>query len=258
MPHPYHLLTHDDYLRVVRLAADVAVEADAGRRREGIAKGAVEMTGGQSALAVVGEARGGKLKCAAENLSQLGWARPDDLSELFTFGKYRNNPVIEPVFRHEADCCWRAADRREFFTETQWQRFPFVQTVARGLDVGPSLYAWCNLGVDHQTLVMSIHRPWNERRQFHRRDVQRLELLMEMAHRLGKALLPPDADETTLGPRLQQTLRGLLAGRSEKEIAAELGVRPATVHHYVFELYRHFRVHSARELLALLLGHKQG
>lgn len=258
MPHPYHLLTHDDYLRVVRLAADVAVEADAGRRREAVTKGAAELVDGDSALTAVGEARGGKLKLNAGQLTQLGWARPEDLQALFASGQYRHNPMADPGGRFAAETVWKAADRREFFNESQWQRFPFVQTVIRSLDIGPSLYACCNLGVDHQTLVMSIHRPWKERRQFHRRDVQRLELLMEMAHRLGKALLPPDADETTLGPRLQQTLRGLLAGRSEKEIAAELGVRPATVHHYVFELYRHFRVHSARELLALLLGHKQG
>lgn len=257
MPRPYHLLTHDDYLRVVRLAAEVAAETDAERRREAMTKGAAELVDGHLALAVVGEARSGRLKLNPGQLTQLGWARPEDLQALFASGQYRHNPMADPGGRFAAETVWKAADRREFFSESQWQRFPFVQTVIRSLDIGPSLYACCNLGVDHQTLVMSIHRPWNERRQFHRRDVQRLELLMEAAHRLGRTLLPPDADETTLGPRLQQTLRGLLAGRSEKEIAAELGVRPGTVHHYIRELYHHFRVHSARELLATLLRPKR-
>lgn len=253
MPNSYHLLTHDDYLRVMRLVAEIAVEKNAERRREMIARGAAEIVGGQFVLAVVGEAQSGRLKLNSGQLTQLGWAHPEDLKALFVSGQYCHNPMVDAGCRCATETVWKAADRREFFNESEWQRFPFVQTAIRSLDIGPSLYACCNLGVDHQTLVTSVHRPWNERRQFCQRDVQRLELLMEAAHRLGKALLPSDATETTLGPRLQQTLRGLLAGKSEKEIAAELGVRPATVHHYVFELYRHFHVHSARELLAMFV-----
>ena len=59
--------------------------------------------------------------------------------------------------------------------------------------------------------------------------------------------IPACAD---LSPRLAQTLDRLLAGDSEKEIAARLRRSPNTVHVYVKELYRRFEVNSRGELLA--------
>jgi DNA-binding CsgD family transcriptional regulator len=53
-----------------------------------------------------------------------------------------------------------------------------------------------------------------------------------------------------LSPRHRQTLQRLLAGDSEKQIAAHLGVSPHTVHVYVKALYRRFDVSSRGELLA--------
>jgi DNA-binding CsgD family transcriptional regulator len=51
----------------------------------------------------------------------------------------------------------------------------------------------------------------------------------------------------------RQTLDCLLEGDSEKEIAARLGLSPATVHEYVTALYRRFGVHSRGQLLAHVL-----
>ena len=53
-----------------------------------------------------------------------------------------------------------------------------------------------------------------------------------------------------LSPRVRQTLDRLLAGDSEKEIAANLRLSPHTVHVYVKTLYRRFGVCSRGELLA--------
>jgi DNA-binding CsgD family transcriptional regulator len=53
-----------------------------------------------------------------------------------------------------------------------------------------------------------------------------------------------------LAPRLRQTLRGLLEGDGEKQIAARLRLHPTTVHDYVRAVYRHFGVHSRAELMA--------
>jgi DNA-binding NarL/FixJ family response regulator len=53
-----------------------------------------------------------------------------------------------------------------------------------------------------------------------------------------------------LSPRMRQTLERLLAGDSEKQIAAKLGVSPHTVHVYVKSLYHEFEVCSRSELLA--------
>lgn len=61
-----------------------------------------------------------------------------------------------------------------------------------------------------------------------------------------------------LSPRMQQTLECLLAGASEKEVAAQLNLSSHTVHDYVKKLYRHFHVSSRAELLATVLGRRQG
>jgi DNA-binding CsgD family transcriptional regulator len=53
-----------------------------------------------------------------------------------------------------------------------------------------------------------------------------------------------------LSPRQQETLKHLLTGDSEKQIAAKLSVSRHTVHVYVKGLYRHFGASSRAELLA--------
>ena len=58
------------------------------------------------------------------------------------------------------------------------------------------------------------------------------------------------ADVAHLPPRLQQTLSSLLAGDSEKQAAAKMGLSRHTVHVYVKSLYRRYGVSSRGELLA--------
>ena len=59
-----------------------------------------------------------------------------------------------------------------------------------------------------------------------------------------------------LSPRLRQTLERLLAGDSEKQAALGLGLHPTTVHEYVGELYRRFRVDSRSELMAYFISRR--
>ncbi|MGC4030448.1 MAG: LuxR C-terminal-related transcriptional regulator [Tepidisphaeraceae bacterium] len=53
-----------------------------------------------------------------------------------------------------------------------------------------------------------------------------------------------------LPPRLAQTLAGLLAGLSEKQVARDLSLSPHTVHTYVKQLHKRLGVASRGELLA--------
>ena len=64
---------------------------------------------------------------------------------------------------------------------------------------------------------------------------------------------PAAADEVPLSPRMRQTLDRLLAGDSEKEIAARLRLSPHTIHVYVKTLYRRFGVCSRGELFAIFV-----
>jgi DNA-binding CsgD family transcriptional regulator len=63
----------------------------------------------------------------------------------------------------------------------------------------------------------------------------------------------PSVSLAGLSGRQRQTLERLLAGDSEKQIAAALAVSPNTVHVYVKALYRHYAVSSRGELLALFV-----
>jgi DNA-binding NarL/FixJ family response regulator len=54
-----------------------------------------------------------------------------------------------------------------------------------------------------------------------------------------------------LAPRPRRVLALLKAGRSEKEIAGQLGISVHTVHTHVTAVYRHYGVCSRSELLAL-------
>ncbi|MFG0328106.1 MAG: helix-turn-helix transcriptional regulator [Phycisphaerales bacterium JB037] len=61
------------------------------------------------------------------------------------------------------------------------------------------------------------------------------------------------ADQTSmsgLSPRQRQTLELLLDGLSEKQVAAEMGIKQSTAHGYIVELHRHFDVSSRGELLS--------
>lgn len=57
-----------------------------------------------------------------------------------------------------------------------------------------------------------------------------------------------------LPPRTREVLELLLKGRSEKEVARELGLSVHTVHVHVKQLYRKLEVTSRGELLARCLG----
>jgi DNA-binding CsgD family transcriptional regulator len=117
------------------------------------------------------------------------------------------------------------------------------------------VYSLHRLPVKSWVAGLGVHRDWGDRAQFTRRDREVLDLLnthlswmwtSDANHNL------PQADG--LSPRLRQTLRLLLTGRSEKEIAGAMGLNRGTVHKYVTALYRHFDVGSRAQLLARCLG----
>lgn len=75
-----------------------------------------------------------------------------------------------------------------------------------------------------------------------------------VAARCGKRLTTrQQRGEHGLAPREKQTLRALLDGDSEKQIACRLGISLPTAHQYVTNLHRHFEVNSRGELMAYFL-----
>jgi DNA-binding NarL/FixJ family response regulator len=93
-------------------------------------------------------------------------------------------------------------------------------------------------------------------------DRQR-EVLAGVCRAIGEQFKPSRAPAAAQGvavdllsPRMRQTLDRLLAGDSEKEIAARLELSPHTVHVYVKSLYRRLGVSSRGELFAVITGRR--
>lgn len=101
---------------------------------------------------------------------------------------------------------------------------------------------------------LACSRSLNDR-PFTTRDRRRLALLhRELAPLVGTRLATDDQlGRHLLSPRLRETLDGLLAGLSEKQIAQRDHRSPATIHRHVTELYRRFNVSSRGELFSYFL-----
>jgi DNA-binding CsgD family transcriptional regulator len=253
--HQYPLVTQEDYLHVVRLVAEIAVAEDTPTRWATLMGGIRDLVRGQTVMAGLGRVFDMQLEFESGTMRKLGGADDAYFRRIIESGKCRKHPMIEPGLRRFASEPWLVVRREDFFDDHEWYSFPFVQTVVRALDMGPTIYAASRIHPD-RSLFLAVSRPWDDKCRFDARDAQCVDLLMEVGYRLATLFHARGVQESDLSTRLQQTLRGLLAGRSEKEIAHELGVSIATVHHYVSELYRRFNVHSGRELMAILLGHQ--
>jgi DNA-binding NarL/FixJ family response regulator len=84
------------------------------------------------------------------------------------------------------------------------------------------------------------------------------KMVADFCHLLGEEYSRPVVRSIPgLSRRHEQTLEGLLAGDSEKQIAHKLGVSRNTVHVYVTALYRRFDVSSRGELLAKFLNRQK-
>lgn len=102
--------------------------------------------------------------------------------------------------------------------------------------------------------VISLYRPNGQTQPFTRDDCSLVNDFHSKLAWLYDKATAGHAPEPSLAPRLVRVLELLLPGYSEKQVAAELGYSPYTVHTYVKAIYKHFGVNSRPELLAKVLG----
>ncbi|MBK5931837.1 LuxR C-terminal-related transcriptional regulator [Halochromatium salexigens] len=77
----------------------------------------------------------------------------------------------------------------------------------------------------------------------------------ELAGLLERKLVLPGSteDRSVLPPRLRDVLNGLLAGESEKQIAARLELSPHTVNRHVQRIYKRYGVRYRSHLIQRVL-----
>ena len=145
--------------------------------------------------------------------------------------------------------------RRQLVSDSTWYRSAAWTDYHRPTGIDDRLVSVYQVS-DRDSIfnAITVHRAPLER-EFSPREARLLRFFHgELGPLIGRALVSatepgPDA----LSPRLRQTLACLLQGDSEKQLAARLGLSPATIHQYVTALYRHFGATSRAQLLALMI-----
>jgi DNA-binding CsgD family transcriptional regulator len=139
------------------------------------------------------------------------------------------------------------ASRRQLIGDKTWYRAPYVNEILHRLNVDDNLVSLYHVRSTGQWEALAFFRHPG-RRAFSETEVEIVRVFHEEIGRLWDRR----ADATAgLPPRMQQTLQGLLAGRSEKEVADQMAISPHTVHDYVKALHAKFGVRSRGELLAV-------
>jgi DNA-binding CsgD family transcriptional regulator len=185
-------------------------------------------------------------------MAEFGWV--DEKERGFFLGHvvtldWDTFPHMPPYFLRLAAQGAVCRRRRELTDDGPWYRWHHALEIRAGTDQDDLLLAtrWLP-GIDGQYNI-SLFRAWGDR-PFRVSQRRLLSLLiMELTQ-----LWEPDPGRTDpfaeMPARCRQTLERLLAGDSEKQVAARLGVSAHTVHVYVKALHRHFGVSSRGELLA--------
>jgi DNA-binding CsgD family transcriptional regulator len=150
--------------------------------------------------------------------------------------------------------CKGLCSRDQAVDDRTWFDSPFYNESLRLWEFDEMLASVCDLpGGRRQNAVIAFRQLGGG--IFRRRERRLVRLLhRELGRHFGMALATlDDPSPSDLTPRLRDTLRCLLEGDGEKQVAARLGVSTLTVHCYVKALYRHFGVASRPELLAYFL-----
>lgn len=141
------------------------------------------------------------------------------------------------------------ASRRQLVDDRVWRRSTVANEHFRPFDCGDFIVSMLPLPALRAMSSIKLFRAWGDRP-----FTERERLLVELvADELARDWIEPEVPagvERAMSPRMRQVLALLLAGASEKEVAAALALSTHTVHDYVKQLHRTFGVRSRSELLA--------
>jgi DNA-binding CsgD family transcriptional regulator len=146
---------------------------------------------------------------------------------------------------------WATATRSQLTDETTYHASPAYQNFRRLADCDDYVWSMRFVDVPRRIESLGIDRPHGAR-PFGPRELTLLKLLHdEIVPLIGVRLATEDhLCRDGLSKRLRETLALLLDGKSEKELANDLGLHPRTAHEYVTTIYHHFAVSSRAELLS--------
>jgi DNA-binding CsgD family transcriptional regulator len=188
--------------------------------------------------------------------TDLGWATESERRTFLGFVDSAQETALDPSVGPLSRAISSPIStfvREQLLPDRPWYHSDHVQHYRRAAHLDSCLYGMYVPGGD-AGVCLSLHRPWGDRT-----FCERERRLFDTFHRACTFLHEPPTDIAPallrgLSPRLRDTLRGLAKGKSEKQLAHDLGLSPHTVHGYIKSLHRQFGVQSRGELLALCLA----
>lgn len=165
------------------------------------------------------------------------------------------NPARGAIFKLSATESPATYRREELVDDRAWYRSPYFEQRHQAMGVDHAIYSAMSFDGTRLVTAMGMYRATGERRRFTDRE----RSLMRMFHSQAQWLYECDTTGSVspvmvvLSPRQKQTLRLLLGGDAEKQIAGKLSLSRHTVHEHVKAIYRSLGVSSRGELLAKFL-----
>lgn len=241
---------------IVRLVRAVG-EARAPGRRRSFLQGLQDLTGAAAAaLWFTLELAVASASAAAPPTTAAIVGMDGEAGELFASevaGGESPDPALGRLLRrlrNRATGTTLTHTRSQLLDDVRWYASEHVAWVRKPAALDDTIYSAHVLGPG-RAAVVGVYRPWGHPEPFGEGERQLVDLLHHESSWLYRDQAPRgEIDSLPLSPRARQTLRRLLDGRGEKQIAAEMRLSVNTVHHYVKAIYRHFDVSSRAELLA--------
>lgn len=170
------------------------------------------------------------------------------MRDYWLYGGAKNDPTL-PAWSTTRDAVATRA-RHELATDRSWyQSLAYNEFYAR-TQSDQMLLTRCP-AQNNRALLMNFWRP-RGLSAFDKREIALTHLLTtEIAGLLAEGRLRGlHARPGALPPRRRQVLAMLCQGLSERDIAAQLGISPHTVHNHIQALHKHFQASTHGQLLA--------
>jgi DNA-binding CsgD family transcriptional regulator len=234
-------------IRLFREGTDLAGQPDEHARH--LVDGLLKIIGAAAgALVLSAEFRPGGSACASRGVA-LGFDDPDRAPMREAY--FSRAGAIDPAIAAHLNTVGRLDEgaavtrtRRELVSDDDWYRCAGVADLRRRARLDDTIYSTRGTGIVDVAEAFCLVRERGAP-PFEEEDRNLVWVLHQELGPVFSGGMGP-----TLSPRQRQTLRCLLEGASEKEIAARFGLSAHTVHHYVTSLYRHFGVGSRAQLIA--------
>lgn len=209
----------------------------------------IRMTGSQVAMG--GDAKVAQGQVLIPGAIDLGWATDSDRRVYLAFmadGRCYQEPT-GLITLANPNSIWTRS-RRQLIPDREYHRSEgyFARREGHNGDYLHSCYPWPDDGV---ICMLQLNRSLGEP-PFTPVELKLVHLAQAEVQRDREARRQRRQQLLAAGlsRRPRHVLELLLAGRSEKMAAAELGISAHTVHQYVKAVYEYFGVHSRGELLA--------